>query len=121
MPIVRYTPDPDSPYKPTPEEQARIDALTDEEITAAALSDPDNPPFTDDELAAMSAAMTAKRARMNLGLTQEQFAKRFHINYGRLRDIEQGRNSRNDSALLAYLRVIEHDPEAVMRVLSNAA
>jgi hypothetical protein len=32
---------------------ARIDAMTDEEIEAAALADPDNPPLTDEELARM--------------------------------------------------------------------
>lgn len=31
----------------------RFDALTEEKITAAALSDPDNPPLTDEELAQM--------------------------------------------------------------------
>lgn len=35
----------------TPEEKARLDAMTDEEITAAALSDPDNPPTSDEEWA----------------------------------------------------------------------
>jgi hypothetical protein len=32
---------------------AKIDAMTDEEIEAAAHSDPDNPPLTDQELAQM--------------------------------------------------------------------
>jgi hypothetical protein len=32
---------------------AKIDAMTDEEIEAAARSDPDNPPLTDEELAQM--------------------------------------------------------------------
>ena len=32
---------------------AKIDAMTDEEIEAAARSDPDNPPLTDAELAQM--------------------------------------------------------------------
>lgn len=35
----------------TPEQQLRLDAMTDAEITAAALSDPDNPPITDAEAA----------------------------------------------------------------------
>ena len=38
-------------YGMTPADWARLDALTDEEITAAALSDPDNPPLTDEQLA----------------------------------------------------------------------
>lgn len=121
MAIVRYKLDPDNPPKPTPEQQARIDALTDEEITAAALSDPDNPPLTDEEIERFAAARLAKVVRSKVGLTQEQFAARYHIGYGRLRDLEQLRNTRPDSALVAYLRVIAHDPEGVAKVLSDAA
>ena len=32
---------------------AKLDAMTDEEIEAAALSDPDNPPLTDEDFARM--------------------------------------------------------------------
>ena len=39
-----------NPYRMTEEERARILAMTDEEIEAAALADPDNPPWTDEEL-----------------------------------------------------------------------
>ncbi|WP_342019106.1 helix-turn-helix domain-containing protein [Devosia geojensis] len=119
MAIVRYRLDPNNAPKMTPEQQARLDALTDEEITAAALSDPDNPPLTDEEIERFAAARLSKTIRDRLSLTQEQFAERFHISYGRLRDLEQGR-THPDSALLAYLKVIEHDPEAVLRVLSAA-
>ncbi len=38
------------PYPMTEEERARILAMTDEEIEAAALADLDNPPWTDEEL-----------------------------------------------------------------------
>jgi uncharacterized protein (DUF4415 family) len=37
----------------TRKQKARLDAMTDDEITAAARSDPDNPPLTDAELALM--------------------------------------------------------------------
>lgn len=36
---------------------ARIDAMTEEEIEANALSDPDNPPWTEEELAAAELMM----------------------------------------------------------------
>ncbi|MDP9349555.1 MAG: BrnA antitoxin family protein, partial [Gemmatimonadota bacterium] len=45
--IVRYT------RETLPESRtdwARLDAMTEEEIEANALSDPDNPPWTDEEL-----------------------------------------------------------------------
>ncbi len=40
-----------SPYRMSDEERARILAMTEEEIEAGALADPDNPPWTDGELA----------------------------------------------------------------------
>ena len=51
MPIVRKTMKQVRAFRLTPKQEARIDALTDEEITAAALADPDNPPITDAEWA----------------------------------------------------------------------
>ena len=50
------------------------------------------------------------------GLSQNRFAKRYRINVTRLRDLEQGR-TKADSALLAYMAVIEREPEAVERAL----
>jgi len=55
--------------------------------------------------------------RARTGLSQDRFAKRYRINVGRLRDLEQGR-TRADSALLAYLTVIDREPEAVKRALA---
>ncbi len=51
--IVRYRRDPNNLPQFTDEELARLDAMTEEEIEANALSDPDNPPLTDEELARM--------------------------------------------------------------------
>jgi hypothetical protein len=41
---------------------AKIDAMTDEEIEAAARSDPDNPPLTNEELAQMR-RVTPRRSK----------------------------------------------------------
>ena len=97
-------------------ERARLDAMTDTEITAAALADPENLPLTADELAQIEATSMVRRVRARTGLSQQRFAARYHINVGRLRDLEQGR-TRPDSALLAYLAVIDREPEAVGRAL----
>jgi putative transcriptional regulator len=51
-----------------------------------------------------------------VGLTQEEFAGRYHIPIGTLRDWEQGR-SEPDQPARAYLAVIAHDPEGVRRAL----
>jgi putative transcriptional regulator len=120
MATVKFTLDPDNPPRFTPEERARLDAMTDEEITAAAESDPDNPPLTDEELDRMVATRAIRRIRAATGLSQAQFAERYRISLGRLRDLEQGR-TKPDSALLAYLTVIEREPEAVARALEGAS
>ena len=118
MAIVRYTPDPDHPFQLTPEQRARLDAMTDEELTANALSDPDNPPLTDEELDRGLAGRSVRIAREKTGLSQPAFAKAFRINLARVRDLEQGRHQ-PDSALLAYLGLIEQDPEWVLSHLSS--
>jgi len=51
-------------------------------------------------------------------LSQEQFASRFGVPLGTLRDWEQG-VSAPDTAARTLLRVIEHDPEAVLRALGR--
>lgn len=58
----------------------------------------------------------AKTLRRALGLTQEEFAVRYHIPIGTLRDWEQGR-SEPDQPARAYLTVIARDPEGVRRAL----
>jgi putative transcriptional regulator len=90
--------------------------MTDEEITLAALSDPDNPPLTGEEFARMVPANFVRRVRAGTGLSQAKFAERYRINHARLRDLEQGRGA-PDSALVAYLEVIAREPEAVGRAL----
>jgi putative transcriptional regulator len=55
--------------------------------------------------------------RRRLAITQEEFARRFRIPLGTLRDWEQGRR-RPDAPALALLRIIERDPEAAARALA---
>jgi putative transcriptional regulator len=57
-------------------------------------------------------ASLARTVRRALGLTQEQFADRFNLAIGTLRDWEQGRKE-PDQAAQNYLRVIATDPDAV--------
>jgi putative transcriptional regulator len=117
--IVRYTVDVN---KPPPLDAAalarlaRLDLLTEEQIEAAALSDPDNPPMTEDELERLSAVVAVRDARKSANLSQPQFAETFHFSLGRLRDLEQGR-TKPDSAILAYLKLIARDPDGVRQAL----
>ena len=57
--------------------------------------------------------------RRALKLSQEEFAARFHIPLGTLRDWEQGRKD-PDAAARAYLVVIGRNPTAVTEALQPA-
>jgi putative transcriptional regulator len=98
----------------------RLEALTDEEVTAAALSDPDAQPLTADQLAGMHRASRVKVLRQRLGMTQAQFADAFHLPMTTLRDWEQGR-SNPDAPARALLLAIERDPEGMRRLLAGTA
>src|SRR5712691_6525302 len=90
--------------------------MSDEAIMAAALRDPVAQPLTDANFARMNRVPRTKTLRRALGLTQEEFAARYHIPLGTLRDWEQGR-CEPDQPARAYLTVIAHDPEGVQRAL----
>jgi putative transcriptional regulator len=104
----------------TPVVIARLPAMSEEEIMAAALSDPDCQPLTEERLATLKRVPRSKTMRRVLGLTQEEFAARYHIALGTLRDWEQGR-SEPDQTAKSYLRVIRADPEGIARMLAKKA
>ena len=116
---ARFTPDPNNTPRFAPDEAARFDALSDEEAEAAALADPDAQPLTNEQLDRGVSSRRIRLVRQSTGLSQAQFAARYHVNQRRLQDLEQGRFEA-DSALLAYLRVIELEREAVDRALETA-
>jgi putative transcriptional regulator len=93
-------------------------AMTEAEALAAARGDPDNPPLTAQSLASLKPVARARTLRRALSLTQEEFASRYHIPLGALRDWEQGR-SQPDQPARAYLAVIARDPEHVWRALEG--
>jgi putative transcriptional regulator len=66
-------------YGMTAEDWRRLDALTDEEITAAVLNDPDNPPRTDEQLARFRRPALAKRIRHKLRMGRETFSAAYGI------------------------------------------
>jgi putative transcriptional regulator len=115
--IIRYRPGID----PKPEDRTdweRLRRMTDEEIEAAALSDPDALPLTDEQLAQAYRPSEIVAIRKHLGLSQAAFARRFHINLRTLQDWEQGRRAPEEIAR-AYLRVIGRNPEAVIAALQE--
>jgi putative transcriptional regulator len=116
--MARFSLDPNSPPRLTPAERRRLERMTDADITAAANDDADNKPLTRDELGKVRSVRLVRQARQHSGLSQAAFARTYHINVARLRDLEQGR-TQADSALLAYLTVIERNPDAVRRALDE--
>jgi putative transcriptional regulator len=115
--IVRYTRD---NLPPDRTDWARFDAMTDEEVMAAALSDPDAQPLTAEQLAKMRRVPRVKWLRQRLGMTQVQFAEAFHLPITTLRDWEQHR-SIPDAPARALLLAIERDPKAMRRLLAEPA
>lgn len=97
----------------------RLDAMTEEEVEAAALADPDAQPVTEEELAGFNRMPDIRALRKKLRLTQQQFAATFHLSLATVRDWEQTRYQ-PDQAARTLLRVIARDPEAVKRALSTS-
>lgn len=94
--------------------------MTDEEIEAAALADPDAQPFTPAQLDSARPLPGVKTLRRALGMTQEEFASRFHLSLATVRDWEQGR-TQPDQAASTYLKIIARNPQMVMQTLELEA
>jgi putative transcriptional regulator len=86
--------------------------MTEEEVHAAAMADPDARPMTLEEMAKAKRVPRVRTLRRALGLTQEEFSARYRIPLGTLRDWEEGRTE-PDQPARAYLKVIASNPEAV--------
>ena len=99
---------------------ARVNAMTEEEITAAALSDPDCPPLTDEQLARFKRVNAVKDIRRRLDMTQAQFAEAFRLPLATVRDWEQER-SYPDAPARALLTAIARDPETMRRLVGGQA
>ncbi len=93
-----------------------FDAVSAEERNAAAVSDPDALPATQAQLARARRAPNVRTLRLSMKLTQEEFAERFGLPLGTVRDWEQGAH-RPDRAAQVLLTVIAKDPDAVIRAL----
>ena len=115
--VVRYSRD---KLPPDRSNWARINAMTDEEAMAAALSDPDAQPLTPERLARMRRVSRVKVIRQRPAMTQAEFAEAFHLPITTLRDWEQHRST-PDAPARALLLAIERDPEVMRRLLADRA
>lgn len=62
-------------------------------------------------------ARLIRMTRTDLGLSQAEFARRFHVPVGTLRDWEQARATAPDFAI-AYVRVIAQHPDIVAKAVA---
>jgi putative transcriptional regulator len=92
--------------------------MTARAIERAAKEDPDAQPLTAADFKRMKRTPQTKVMRRSLGLTQEEFADRYRIPLGTLRDWEQGR-AVPDQPTQAYLTVIARNPKQVQQALAG--
>ena len=92
--------------------------MTEAQVSAAANADLDARPMTAEQLRKARRVPRVKTLRRALGFTQEEFAARYQIPIGTLRDWEQGRTE-PDQPARTYLKVIARDPERVHHILSK--
>jgi putative transcriptional regulator len=95
-----------------------FDAMSDEERHRAALADPDAAPATEAQLAQARRTPDIRAIRRALKLTQEEFAARFGLSLGAVRDWEQG-SHQPDRAARTLLRVIAFNPDLVEQALQH--
>lgn len=83
-------------------------------------SDPEDAEDFDVSAEAMDRGQRARlirRTRTGLGLSQTEFAERFRVPVGTLRDWEQARATPPDFAV-AYVRVISRHPDLVAKAVA---
>jgi len=97
----------------------RVRNMTEEEVIANALSDPDNPPLTDEDFRKMELVPNVYIIRNKLGLSQLEFAETYGIALELIQSWERGPGF-PDSAARSFLRVIEQDPEGTKAALARA-
>ena len=94
----------------TAEQWRELNSMTDEEINAAALSDPDNPPLTREQLAQFRRPALVKRLRLELKMDRETFASVYGIPL-ETRHAWERHEAEPTPVEMAYLRLIEREPE----------
>ena len=97
-------------YGMTAENRHRLKTQTDAEIMPAALADPDAQPAAPEQLARGGRPL-AKVVRHKLHMSQEEFAAAYGIPLDALTAWER-RTAEPTATELAYLRLIERNPEA---------
>lgn len=86
-------------------------------ILSADPSDPEDFDVSQEAMDRGQRARLIRKTRTGLGLSQPEFAKRFCVPVGTLRDWEQARATAPDFAV-AYVRVIGQHPDMVAQAVA---
>ena len=109
--------------KLTPEQEAALDAMTDEDIARQIAENPDAAPdLTDPEVATHFRPIPdpdVRLIRAELDMTQVQFAHALDVPIATIRDWEQGRR-RPSGPAPTLLRLLERDPTTMARLLRES-
>lgn len=96
-------------------DRAKLDATTEGDIRRHMIEDGEDP----DAEPQFERVVLPQDVRKKLGLTQTQFAELLGVPIGTLRNWEQNRFVL-ESAARTLLKLIDREPEAVLRALSRA-
>ena len=107
-------------YGMTPADLARLDAMSDDDIHAAVRSDPDAAPIRTDESTVKTHRRFSKVVRHKLKLSYEAFAEAYGIPIDTLQAWDRG-TLELSSAEMAYLRLIEREPDKAKQTAPNVA
>lgn len=97
----------------------RVDALSDEDVEQAALSDPDAQPTRPEAMTRFRRVVDAKKIRERLALSQEEFASIFHLPLATVRSWEQSRQQ-PDPVAQVLLTLIARSPDIIRETLAEA-
>lgn len=86
-------------------------------ILSADPSDPEDFDVSQEAMDRGQRARLIRKTRSGLGLSQAEFAARFHVPVGTLRDWEQARATAPDFAV-AYVQVIGQHPDIVAQAVA---
>jgi len=86
-------------------------------ILPADLADPEDRDVSIEGMERGQRARLIRKTRTDLGLSQVEFASRFRVPVGTLRDWEQARATAPDFAV-AYVRVIGQHPDMVAQAVA---
>lgn len=117
--MTRHKLNPQSLPQLTRDQKKRLHSLTEDEINAAARSDPDALPLDGVGKEKLIPIPNPRRVRRQLGMSQQVFARTYHLNLRTLQDWEQGRRL-PDASTRTLLVLIQSYPDQIRDMVEQA-